>query len=592
MSDLVTAKLAQASANDSVSYEGWRDRFLRNRLRTALWISIAFALTFIIYLLGQSIFDPQRFKVAYLYISTAVELGLLACLILHDTPLGRRYPSLLFLGFSWSLTLIVQIGSALIGEAKPQTSIWYLAFLTQATLMPVRWPLHVISQVGVIVCYVGITTLLELKFTRASAFDFAGLYLLLFWFCFICDLSVYLYERLQREEFTTRQSLKATYEKLEVTEAKYRSIFENAGEGIFQSTPDGRYITANPALARIYGYDFPEEVTGNFTDIEHQLYVDPNRRAEFIRQIEENGRVSDFESQVYRKDGSIVWISENARTVRDAMGKVLYYEGSIEDITQRKQAEEALRVFIHALSHDLRNPVSGMLMLLKNWEKKPGDVIPIPRSTLERMIQGSEQQFRLINSLLEVHASEVRGLVLHREPLQLKGMVDSAIGDLEPLLAKNQALVKNVVPPNLPLVNADATQLWRVFSNLIVNALKHNPPGLNILISAEVIDPESPEFHSHFEEAPLKNQWIRCTVEDDGVGIPPEQCQRMFDLYVLGSPSQHSLGLGLGLYLCRQIITAHGGDIGIISSPGAGATFWFLLPVVGDRTAADRDRTQ
>ena len=110
-------------------------------------------------------------------------------------------------------------------------------------------------------------------------------------------------------------------------------------------------------------------MTAKFTDIDRQLYVDPVRRNEFLRSIEESGTVSDFESQIYRSDGSIVWISEKARAVRDSSGAVLYYEGLIEDdITQRKQAQESLRLFIHALSHDLRNPVAGMLMVLKNWQ--------------------------------------------------------------------------------------------------------------------------------------------------------------------------------------------------------------------------------
>lgn len=130
---------------------------------------------------------------------------------------------------------------------------------------------------------------------------------------------------------------------LRQAEEKYRSIFENAIEGIFQTTPDGRYISANPALARIYGYDTPEEMVATLTQIERQLYVLPTRRAEFIRQIEEFGSVTDFESETYRKDGSTIWIAENARAVRDAEGNLLYYEGSVEDITQRKRTEAELR---------------------------------------------------------------------------------------------------------------------------------------------------------------------------------------------------------------------------------------------------------
>ncbi len=597
MSYLGNAKSVQALT----VYEVWRDRFLRDRLRPAVGIAIFFAFSITVYFLGERFFARQEFKSVYLYTSAAVQLGLLTCFVLQKTSFGQRYPGLLFLGFSWSLTVVVQLGLAVAQAGELPIFTWSLAFLIQATLMPVRWRLHLISQLGVLCFHVGINLVLNLSFAKYTPFKLTGLYLYLFWFCLICDLSVYWYECLQRKEFSTRRELESAYEQLEVAEAKYRSIFENAGEGIFQSTPDGRYITANPALARIYGCDSPEEVTGKFTDIERQLYVDPVRRNEFLRSIEESGTVSDFESQIYRSDGSIVWISEKARAVRDRSGSVLYYEGLIEDITQRKQAQESLRLFIHALSHDLRNPVAGMLMVLKNWQRKTGDSIAIPRSVLERMIQGSEQQLRLINSLLEVHAGELRGLVLHCDRLDLRAVVEAAAADLEPLMNEAKATFKNLLPDDLPAVNADHTQLRRVFSNLMANALKHNLPGLNLTVSAQVIKgdkliinkkqgkqdidqlpinhPQSPITNPQLSIPNSSSRMIYCTVEDDGAGILPEQCEHLFDLYVRGYQSRHSVGLGLGLYLCRQIIGAHGGEIGVISSPGAGASFWFTLPL-------------
>ncbi|MEG4353175.1 PAS domain-containing sensor histidine kinase [Microcoleus sp. LAD1_D3] len=575
-------------------YEVWRDRFLRDRLRPAVGIAIFFAFTITVYFLGEAFFIRQEFKSVYLYTSAAVELGLLSCFVLQKTSFGQRYPGLLFLGFSWSLTVVIQIGLAVAQAGELPIFTWSLAFLIQATLMPVRWRLHLISQLGVLCCHVGINLVLNLSFAKYTAFKLTGFYLYLFWFCLICDLSVYWYECLQRKEFSTRRELESAYQQLEVAEAKYRSIFENAGEGIFQSTPDGRYITANPALARIYGCDSPEEVTAKFTDIDRQLYVDPARRNEFLRSIEESGTVSDFESKIYRSDGSIVWISEKARAVRDSSGSLLYYEGLIEDITQRKQAQESLRLFIHALSHDLRNPVAGMLMVLKNWQTKTGDAIAIPRSILERMIQGSEQQLRLINSLLEVHAGELRGLVLHCEVVDLRALLEAAATDLEPLMNEGKATFKNLVPDDLPAVKADKTQLWRVLSNLIANALKHNLPGLNLTVSAKVIKAgkliiNQSTAKQDIDKLPITNpqspipnpgsRMIYCTVEDDGAGILPEQCEHLFDLYVRGNRSRHSVGLGLGLYLCRQIIGAHGGQIGVISTPGAGASFWFTLPL-------------
>ncbi|MCL6432739.1 MAG: PAS domain S-box protein [Leptolyngbyaceae cyanobacterium HOT.MB2.61] len=130
---------------------------------------------------------------------------------------------------------------------------------------------------------------------------------------------------------------------LREAEERYRSIFENAVVGIYQTAPDGRYLSVNPTLARMHGYESPAEMVQALTDIAQQLYVNRDRWEEFKQLLTENETITDFEAQVYRKDGSIIWVSENARTVRDRDGNVLYYEGSSIDITERKQAEQSLR---------------------------------------------------------------------------------------------------------------------------------------------------------------------------------------------------------------------------------------------------------
>src|SRR5580658_1722590 len=115
-------------------------------------------------------------------------------------------------------------------------------------------------------------------------------------------------------------------------EAKYRGIFENAVEGIYQSTPDGHYLIVNAALARMYGYDRPEDVLDRVSDIKHQIYANPSFREYFINEVEQKGFVRGLEYQVRRRDGTMIWISEAARAVRDENGNVKYYEGFIDDI--------------------------------------------------------------------------------------------------------------------------------------------------------------------------------------------------------------------------------------------------------------------
>ena len=141
--------------------------------------------------------------------------------------------------------------------------------------------------------------------------------------------------------FRDISSRRRAEKKLRAAERKYRSIFENAVEGIFQTTPEGRYLEANRTLARIYGFESVAEMTEHLRDIKSQLYVEPGRRDDFVRELSAHDQVRDFESRIRKKDGAIIWISENARVVRTPDGKPAYYEGTVVDITDRRQAEES-----------------------------------------------------------------------------------------------------------------------------------------------------------------------------------------------------------------------------------------------------------
>jgi signal transduction histidine kinase len=230
------------------------------------------------------------------------------------------------------------------------------------------------------------------------------------------------------------------------------------------------------------------------------------------------------------------------------------------------ESRRELRLFLHAVTHDLRTPVVGTSIVLQNLLRKANNSdgkATIATAKLEQMLAGSDRQLNLINSILEAHNSEIKQAPLHRQPLQLRMLVESVIADLEAVLAQNQIVLNNDIATNLPHIYADETQLGRVFSNLITNALKHNPSGIHLTLDAQM--------HA--------SRLIRCTIHDDGIGIPLQQQQQLFELYYRGTHSRYIPGLGLGLYVCQQIIKAHGGDIGVVSQPGAGSTFWLTLPV-------------
>ncbi len=202
---------------------------------------------------------------------------------------------------------------------------------------------------------------------------------------------------------------------LQKAEEKYRNIYQNALEGIFQTTPDGYYLSANPALARIYGYESPEDLINSLTNIEQQLYIEAHRRDDFLREMDASGAVRHFESQVFRQDGSIIWISENAQAVRDARGKLLYFEGTVEDISERRRAEEAIKRSNSLLQAQQEAALDGILVLdeqfcvtgfnqrfLEIWQLEPGsikigDVHLVP--AVKHLLQEPEKFAEVLNYL-------------------------------------------------------------------------------------------------------------------------------------------------------------------------------------------------
>ncbi|WP_316793414.1 ATP-binding protein [Thermoleptolyngbya oregonensis] len=245
-----------------------------------------------------------------------------------------------------------------------------------------------------------------------------------------------------------------------------------------------------------------------------------------------------------------------------------------QEALSRQCAVQTLRDVMHAIAHDLRNPVLGMQMVFGNLLKgttRPlnsgADLVSVSRSELERMAQGVDCYLGLINAMLSAHAEPDAYLAIQPQPLRLDELVQEVIKDLEPLLKKSRATVFCNIDPELPPVKGDPKRLWDVLENLLVNALKHNPPGIQLTV-----------------ELRQENDSVCFSVQDNGIGIPQEQCQRLFGLHQRGPNARQ--GLGLGLYLCQRIIQAHGSEILVDSRPKAGAKFWFLLPLAKEAKLA------
>jgi len=364
-------------------------------------------------------------------------------------------------------------------------------------------------------------------------------------------------------------------------EQKFRGIFDNAIEGIFQTTVDGRYLSANPALAQIYGYADVESLMAGVTSIASQLYVDPARRTEFMQRLAEGDVITGFESQVYRADGTMIWISENARACRDASGTILYYEGSVQDITEAKksallqrekeQAEAASRAksaFLANMSHEIRTPLNGvigMLDLLSSTELTDQQTrySAIARSSADVLLS-------VINNILDFSKVESGKLELERIPFDLLQIAEDVPEMfLHRATQKRIELNCHVLPGTPQQVIGDPERVRQVLVNLVSNAIKFTEDG-QVTIRIERV-PGGDTI-----TAPL-----RFSVRDTGIGIPADRINRLFNSFSQIDPSttRRYGGTGLGLAICKQLVEAMGGVIGVESRAGQGSDFWFELPL-------------
>jgi len=364
-----------------------------------------------------------------------------------------------------------------------------------------------------------------------------------------------------REQTAKRERVE---EALRQADEKYRAIFENALDGIFQSTPDGQFISANPAVARMFGYGSVDEFITDRTNIERQHYVDPERRETFKRLMAEKGVVQNFELQAYRKDGSIIWTSENGRAVRDATGTVVYYEGIVEDITERKQVEtervRLLRRLVTAEEHERRRisrelhdqmgqSLAALMLGLKSLQDS--DQFRSEHARLQQLQNLTDQ---LAN---EVHilARELRPTAL--DDLGLQTVLSNYVEEWSDRCEVPADFHSNgLLGPRLP--GDIETTVYRLVQEALTNVMKH-AKAQNVSIIVE-----------------RRANRVLVIVEDDGLGFDVDSLLKI-------PLSKRRLGL-LGM---QERVELVGGSLNIESTPGVGTTILAQIPVSKDQAEVE-----
>lgn len=366
--------------------------------------------------------------------------------------------------------------------------------------------------------------------------------------------------------------------------AIYRGMFENAQEGIYQSTPDGHYLMVNAALARMYGYERPDELLNQVSDIQQQVYVDPTFRERFKREIERAGFVRGLEYQVRRRDGRVIWISESARAVRDAVGNVHYYEGFVDDITARKEAEaerarlekqmlhaqkmDAIGTLAGGIAHDFNNILCAILgyIDLSLIDKR---VEGVTRDNLVAALRSAERAKALIKRILTFS----RPTESERRPVKLSAILKECATMLNATLPSTIEITVNI-RTNEDVVVADAVEMHQVVMNLGTNAgHAMRPKGGKLEYELDLVR------LSPVKAAALGmpvGSYVHLSARDTGHGMTREVMERIFEPFF--TTKAVGRGTGLGLTLVQKIVTRSGGQIRVESEENEGTTFHVYLP--------------
>ncbi len=377
---------------------------------------------------------------------------------------------------------------------------------------------------------------------------------------------------------------------LKQAEEKYRNIFENAAEGIFQTTKEGRFITANPALACMYGYDSPEEFINDVTDIGRQLFYNPQRLNEFIQILKKEGSVSNFEIKARKKDGKTFWTSVNAKIIKDAEGKIKYFAGMIEDITERKKLEaqlrqsqkmEAVGTLAGGVAHDFNNILTAILGYAQLMLMKLDDNDPL-RPYINQIILAVDKASSLTNSLLAFSRKQIISI----RPINLNDLIKNLIQMLQRIIGEDIELKTFFSEEDL-IIMADNSQIEQVLLNLTVNARDAMPDGGLLIIETEKIHLDDEYVRTHGYGKPGDFAFI--TFTDFGIGIDKNILDKIYEPFFTTKKSDK--GTGLGLSMVYGIVKQHKGYINCYSEVGKGTTFKIYLPLIQGKTISAKPST-
>ncbi len=391
-------------------------------------------------------------------------------------------------------------------------------------------------------------------------------------------------ERARRTAVIAQMETESANERAQKSLQRFRQIWANAREGIFQCTMDGRFISANPTLARILGYESGDELVEAVTDIAHQLYVNPDERRRFEDELENQGRVRDHESLLIRKDGSYIWSNSSARLVTTNNGQVRYIEGTVVDISERMEKEKALRAreaaeastaakseFLANMSHEIRTPMNAIIgftdLALRSGLK------PKQHDYLSKINTSAKNLLGIINDILDFSKIEAGRMELESTSFELASVARN-IADLftEKSAQKGLELVVHVAPDAPRHLVGDPLRLGQVLINLVGNAVKFTHEGeVALLIEASSTNQSAEDGQQRCA--------LTFRVCDTGIGIPVDKQKDLFSPFtqVDGGTTRKFGGTGLGLSITSQIVELMGGTIEVDSKPGWGSQFFFTV---------------